>query len=85
MNCDRVRRLLGVFDEMDRATREAVQQHMAGCGECAMAWADELEFRRLMASRRHPAASPKARTALLAIPPPGARRALMSSRLASFL
>jgi hypothetical protein len=71
VNCDHVRVYLGVADELDEPTRRAVETHVRDCSGCARAWSDELEFRRLMSTRRPPEVAPDRRFALLAVPPPG--------------
>lgn len=49
MNCERVRRQLGVYRELDRVERRALAQHLAGCPSCRAAWQEEQQARAVVA------------------------------------
>jgi hypothetical protein len=46
--CERVRRQLGVYRELDRVERRAVAQHLAACPSCRAAWQEEQQARAVI-------------------------------------
>jgi hypothetical protein len=50
VSCERVRRLLGVYGELDRPERRTIAQHLRDCAECRAHWAEELQVRALVHS-----------------------------------
>jgi hypothetical protein len=50
MSCERVRRQLGVYRELDRIDRRAVDQHLRACEGCRTQWQDEQRVRSLVRS-----------------------------------
>lgn len=48
MICERVRRQLGVYRELDRTERRAVARHLRNCDTCRQHWRDEQAVRALV-------------------------------------
>lgn len=69
MNCERVKCLIGVHDELDLPTTRALQEHIGNCESCREHWLAEGQFRQLMARRPlPPLPEPARQRVLLAVP-----------------
>jgi hypothetical protein len=73
--------LLGTPDEATPQLQLELQAHIASCGACAVAAADEAAFRAAMASRPVLTVRSGHRAAMMTVPPPGFGRLLWRRRL----